>query len=47
MGNTPAAVGVPVIDPDVERFSPAGSVPGVTDQEYDPVPPVAPRLVVG
>ncbi len=39
--NVPAAVGVPVIAPALERDSPVGSDPTVTAQVYGTVPPLA------
>ena len=37
----PAAVGVPLICPELPRVSPAGRVPELTDQLYGVVPPLA------
>jgi hypothetical protein len=39
--NWPEAVGVPLIDPPVERLKPFGSCPAVTLQIYGEVPPDA------
>jgi hypothetical protein len=39
----PLAVGVPEIEPDDERLSPAGRLPAVMDQLYGEVPPLACR----
>lgn len=41
-----AAVGVPLSAPEVDRLSPAGSVPLVRDHVYGVVPPVAARAAL-
>src|SRR5947209_1793389 len=41
MLNEPGVPGVPVIAPDAEIVSPAGSWPAASDHEYGGVPPVA------
>ena len=40
----PGLEGVPVIDPDEDRFSPAGSDPDAIDHEYGGAPPAAARF---
>jgi len=40
----PAAVGVPVIDPDEIRLSPAGNDPDIKEKLYGVLPPVAVKV---
>jgi hypothetical protein len=44
--DVPAAVGVPLICPELLRVNPAGNVPEEIDQLYGVVPPLAANVAV-